>query len=86
MADAAFRIRYRPAPPALGSHLEAGAWVLAEGLESAPPESLVIPEQPSDLHDQLGPNWHAAIDEAAQRGADGESGTITVDLDDWLPW
>lgn len=75
-------IHYRPAPPALGANLDAGASVIVEGMVGGPLEGIVVPDEPSDLHDQLPPEAHEALNRAAASGTGGTSGSLRDDL----PW
>lgn len=83
---AAITIHYRPAPPALGANLKTGAHVQVEGVDGGPFEGVVVPGEASRLQDQLPPEAHEALNDAATSGAAGESGRLDVELGSYLPW
>lgn len=81
-----FRVVFEHEPPRLGGSLEGAARVRIEGLSCGVIEGLVVPGDISEVADRVGPEWHGPLEEAAARGAAGESGVIELDPADWLPW
>jgi hypothetical protein len=87
MGERVLKVVFEPEIPRLGGSLEYGARVRAEGLTSGVVEGVVTPGMEcGGLFDELGLDWHAALNEAATRGANGESGVIEIDDSGWLPW